>query len=212
MKKNIKILTIFIVSFSVLLTTSSLYVYQIFRNPNILINQPIVKFTIPYKSNFKDIQFDINKNKYISNLLSFSFLSKLLSLDQKITPGIYKLETNMNNWDIIKLFKNGIQNLIKIKIYKKKKNFSLKITKSVGISSLRFIYNLNSKKIYKQYGFNIKNIKFIFIPNIYKIYWTIGEKELFNFIYKQYNKFWNKKRIFKLNQLSLNLLEISIKK
>jgi len=116
MKKNIKILTIFIVSFSVLLTTSSLYVYQIFRNPNILINQPIVKFTIPYKSNFKDIQFDINKNKYISNLLSFSFLSKLLSLDQKITPGIYKLETNMNNWDIIKLFKNGIQNLIKIKI------------------------------------------------------------------------------------------------
>ena len=123
MKKNIKILTIFIVSFSVLLTTSSLYVYQIFRNPNILINQPIVKFTIPYESNFKDIQFDVNKNKYISNLLSFSFLSKLLSLEQKITPGIYKLETNMNNWDIIKLFKNGIQNLIKIKIYKKKNFF-----------------------------------------------------------------------------------------
>ena len=210
MKKSIKMLVIFIISSSVLLTTFSLYIYQIFKSPNFLINKPIKSFTISYNSTFQDIKFYFHKKKYINNLISFSFLSKLLNYNNKIVFDLYQLKTNMNNLNSIKLLKNKSKNFLKVSFsrIKKKVNIFFSITKNIGFSFLNFIFYLNQLKFIKNYGFNFSNILFIFILDLKKILWVVKKRFFFDTLLKNYNKLWNKKKLLKVTFLNFNPIEI----
>ena len=78
-----KILIPFII-FSTLLTTTSVYVYQMLFAPNFLINQKDKFVIIEDNTSFEELRENLIEDTLLNDVISFSVLSKLMSYDQNI--------------------------------------------------------------------------------------------------------------------------------
>ena len=201
---------IIVIIFSTLLSTISVYLYQIFFSPNFLINQNDKFLIINDDMNFKNVREKLIQDTILNDVLSFSFLSKSMNYDKNIKTGAYKIKSNMSNYDLIRMLRSGNQTPIYISFnYARKiEDFSKIITKDLKISEYDFMNYINDNK--NIYGFNEQNILSMFLPDTYEIYWNISTENLFKKMNIEYNKFWNKKREDKLNKLNINKVEILI--
>ena len=193
---------ILVIIFSTLLSTISVYLYQIFFSPNFLINQNDKFLIINDDMNFKNVREKLIQDTILNDVLSFSFLSKSMNYDKNIKIGAYKIKSNMSNYDLIRMLRSGNQTPIYISFnYARKiEDLSKIITKDLKISEYEFMNYINDNK--NIYGFNKQNILSMFLPDTYEIYWNISTENLFKKMNNEYNKFWNKKREDKLNKLT----------
>ena len=201
---------ILVIIFSTLLSTISVYLYQIFFSPNFLINQNDKFLIINDDMNFKNVREKLIQDTILNDVLSFSFLSKSMNYDKNIKIGAYKIKSNMSNYDLIRMLRSGNQTPIYISFnYARKiEDLSKIITKDLKISEYEFMNYINDNK--NIYGFNKQNILSMFLPDTYEIYWNISTENLFKKMNNEYNKFWNKKREDKLNKLNINKIDVSI--
>src|SRR5690606_7563743 len=91
-----KRLIIFLVG-SILLISFVFYGYQICFTPNILVGREQQVIVIPRNATFKDVQYVLHKDSIAQDLLSFSFLSRLMDYDKSVKPGRFVLKPNMTN-------------------------------------------------------------------------------------------------------------------
>ena len=82
--------------------------------PNFLINSSEKKIYINDTMNFKDLQGILLENGYVNDLLSFSFLAKIMKYNESIKPGAYVIESNMSNYDLVEKLRSGKQTPVKI--------------------------------------------------------------------------------------------------
>ena len=207
---NKKIL-ISVIVFSTLLSTISVYLYQMFYSPNFLINQKDKFLIIEDNMNFNDVRNKLIQDTILNDVLSFSVLSKAMKYNQNIKSGAYKIKSNMSNYSLIKMLRSGNQTPINISFNHARKIEDLAkiITKDLNITNDEFMEFINNKKN-NLYGFNTKNIMAMFLANTYEVYWNISIESLFNKMHSEYTKFWSKERINKSNELKMSNIDISI--
>lgn len=207
---NKKIL-ISVIVFSTLLSSISVYLYQMFYSPNFLINQKDKFLMIEDNMNFNDVRNKLIQDTILNDVLSFSVLSKAMKYNQNIKSGAYKIKSNMSNYSLIKMLRSGNQTPINISFNHARKIEDLAkiITKDLNITNDEFMEFINNKKN-NLYGFNTKNIMAMFLANTYEVYWNISIESLFNKMHSEYTKFWNKERINKSNELKMSNIDISI--
>lgn len=207
---NKKIL-IGVIVFSTLLSTISVYLYQMFYSPNFLINQKDKFLMIEDNMNFNDVRNKLIQDTILNDVLSFSVLSKAMKYNQNIKSGAYKIKSNMTNYSLIKMLRSGNQTPINISFNHARKIEDLAkiITKDLKITNDEFMEFINNKNN-DLYGFNTKNIMAMFLANTYEVYWNISIESLFNKMHSEYTKFWNKERINKSNELKMSNIDISI--
>ena len=207
---NKKIL-ISVIVFSTLLSTISVYLYQMFYSPNFLINQKDKFLMIEDNMNFNDVRNKLIQDTILNDVLSFSVLSKAMKYNQNIKSGAYKIKSNMSNYSLIKMLRSGNQTPINISFNHARKIEDLAkiITKDLNITNDEFMEFINNKKN-NLYGFNTKNIMAMFLADTYEVYWNISIESLFNKMHSEYTKFWSKERINKSNELKMSNIDISI--
>ena len=207
---NKKIL-ISIIVFSTLLSSISVYLYQMFYSPNFLINQKDKFLIIEDTMNFNDVRNKLIQDTILNEVLSFSVLSKAMKYNQNIKSGAYKIKSNMSNYSLIKMLRSGNQTPINISFNHARKieDLSKIITKDLKITNDEFMEFINNKKN-DLYGFNKMNIMAMFLSDTYEVYWNISIESLFNKMHSEYTKFWNKERINKSNELKMSNIDVSI--
>ena len=89
--KQRKILAVVLVVFTVLLTSFTFYGYQILYASNILVDEEDRYVYIYTEDTFKDIQNRFYEENIVGDLLSFSFIARLMDYDKLIKPGRYLL-------------------------------------------------------------------------------------------------------------------------
>jgi len=200
-----------VIVFSTLLSSISVYLYQMFYSPNFLINQKDKFLMIEDNMNFNDVRNKLIQDTILNDVLSFSVLSKAMKYNQNIKSGAYKIKSNMANYSLIKMLRSGNQTPINISFNHARKIEDLAkiITKDLNITNDEFMEFINNKKN-NLYGFNTKNIMAMFLANTYEVYWNISIESLFNKMHSEYTKFWNKERINKSNELKMSNIDISI--
>ncbi len=186
--------------------------YYIFFAPNILINKADQRFNIKPSFDFNYIVKSMKEKQILKNEFTFRIVSKLFRYGKKIYSGSYYLNSNMNNFQIIRMLRSGLQKPLKIVLYdiKNKQDLVNKVCNNLYINSKDFIELLNNEEFIQTFGFNKENILAMFIPNTYEIYWNISLKKLFKKLYSEYIKFWNTERIEKCNKINLSKIEASI--
>ena len=207
---NKKIL-ISVIVFSTLLSSISVYLYQMFYSPNFLINQKDKFLMIEDNMNFNDVRNKLIQDTILNDVLSFSVLSKAMKYNQNIKSGAYKIKSNMSNYSLIKMLRSGNQTPINISFNHARKieDLSKIITKDLKITNDEFMEFINNKKN-DLYGFNKMNIMAMFLSDTYEVYWNISIESLFNKMHSEYTKFWNKERINKSNELKMSNIDVSI--
>lgn len=198
--------------FSVLLISFAFYGYQICFTPNILVGKQPRPLIIPKGAAFKDVQRILHEGDYTQDLISFSFLSKIMDYDKQVKPGRYLLQPGLTNIEGIRVLRAGIQEPVKITFNNVRviKDLSEKITRNLNMKQEEFEAALIGFAMNNQYGFNKDNILCMFIPNTYEVYFNDSPEDLIDRMYTEYEKFWNDERKEKAKAIGLTPIEVSI--
>ena len=197
-----------LIIFSTILTTGSVYTYQMLYSPNFLINADDKFIIIEENTDFNELIKKLEDDTLINDILSFSFLSKLMEYQENIKIGAYKVKMNMSNYEMITMLRSGNQTPIKLTFtYARKiEDLAEKITTKLKMSKDDLLNYLN-ENINNYSGFKKTDIISIFLPDTYEVYWNISPKKLTNKMYSEYKKFWNEERLSKLDKINLNQKE-----
>ena len=211
MKKR-KIFAVFLVVFTVLLTTFSFYGYQIVRTPNILVDKNDRILLIPEGSDFSGVRDTLFKYNYVQDMVSFSFIAKLMGYDVSVKPGRYRLNKNMSNVAAIRLLRAGIQEptYITFNIVRLKEDLATRITQNIEMTPVDFVFTLDRYGKENKKGFDENTVLCQFIPNTYEVYWNISPDALIRRMEEEYERFWNETRTGKAAALDLTPVEVSI--
>ena len=181
-----------LIVFSTLLSTTSVYTYQMLFSPNFLINQPDKMIIIEDNTDFKTLTNQLIEDTLLNDIISFSFLSKLMKYSENVKEGNYKVKMNMSNYDLISMLRSGNQTPINITFsYSRKINdLAQNISQKLKISE-KELMDYIIKNGLSNYGFDSQNIIGMFLPDTYEVYWDITPKKLLDKMKKEYDKFWN---------------------
>lgn len=200
-----------LIIFSTVLTTCSVYIYQMLYSPNFLINSKEKFIIINEKTEFNELIDSLERDTIINDILSFSVLSKIMEYQENIKEGAYKVKTNMSNYDMITMLRSGNQTPINITFSYARKidDLAEKITKKLKMSDddlMSYLYD----NIEDYNDFNKLDIISIFLPDTYEVYWNISPNKLTEKMYSEYKKFWNKERLEKLDKINLEQKEVIV--
>ena len=200
-----------LIIFSTVLTTCTVYIYQMLYSPNFLINSKEKFIIINEKTEFNELINSLERDTIINDILSFSVLSKIMEYQESIKEGAYKVKTNMSNYDMITMLRSGNQTPINITFSYARKidDLAEKVTKKLKMSDddlLSYLYD----NIKEYNDFNKLDIISIFLPDTYEVYWNISPKKLTEKMYSEYKKFWNKERLEKLDKINLEQKEVIV--
>ena len=198
-----------LIVFSTLLSTTSVYTYQMLFSPNFLINHPDKMIIIDDDTDFKELTNQLIEDTLLNDVISFSFLSKLMKYSENIKVGAYKVKMNMSNYDLISMLRAGDQTPINITFsYSRKINdLAQKISEKLKISE-KDLMDFITKNSQSNYGFDNQNIIGMFLPDTYEVYWDITPKNLLDRMKSEYDKFWNSERTTKLERVNLSKNEV----
>jgi len=206
-----KFLIGFVIVFSILLTSFVFYFYQVFFTENILVEKGDEVLLIEEGTTFSELQDIVYDRGIVNDMLSFSFVAKILDYQDNMKPGLYLLQKDMTNLDAIRLLRSGAQTptTITFNNARVKADLAGKITKNVAVDSAVFLALLNNDSLVQAYDFNAENIMSMFLPNTYEVYYTISGVEIFARMHAEYEKFWNSERLEKAKKLDLSPKEVS---
>ena len=197
---------------SVLGISFTFYAYQLVYTPNILVDKDDRLLIVKEGDTFKDIQDKIHEGNYAQDLISFSFLAKLMNYDKQIKPGRYLLKRNMSNLRALQLLKSGVQEPVRITFNNVRliPELAEKITRNLGMTPAEFEAALVQFSQSNSYGLSKDNVLSIFIPNTYEVYYNIAPEGLVKRMYQEYENFWNDERDAKAKKIGLTRIEVSI--
>lgn len=199
------------VVFAGLMSTFSLYIYQVIKTPNILVDKEPAPFIIPKGATFRSVQDTLYKYNYVQDMVSFSFMAKLMSYQENVKPGLYLLESDMTNYDAVRMLRAGEQmpSIVTFSNARVMDDLYEPMTRNLEITAADFKNALEDFVRTNNRGFNSENIISMFIPNTYEVYFTVTGKQLVEKMLSEYNKFWNEDRLEKAEELEMSPQEIS---
>jgi UPF0755 protein len=206
-----KKLALFLIS-STLFITFVFYGYQIMFTPNVLVDRGNKLFVVRSNTTWRDVQNDLVAGEYVNDLVSFSFLARLMNYDKELRPGRYYLKKNMTNIQAILALKESKHEPVNVTFtyVRLRKELAEKITNNIGITPDEFNVALDRFIETNKEGFTKDNILTMFIPNTYSIYFNINPEDLIERMHQEYEKFWNNDRRMKAKETGLTPIEVSI--
>jgi UPF0755 protein len=206
-----KKLVIFL-ALSTLLISFTFYFYQVFFTPNVLVEKEDKLFVVESGSTFKSVRKDLTNEGIINDIVSFSFVARIMNYDTRIKPGRYLLKKNMSNTQAILALTSGRTEEMKVTFTHVRliSDLGAKITANIGVTEGEFYDALDKFIQENDQGFNKDNILSMFIPNTYMVYFNIIPDDLIARFNKEYRSFWTVERLDKARALGLTPIEVSI--
>lgn len=201
-----------VIAFSVLFTSLSFYFYQAFFSANTLVDkeEPVL-LKIPRNANFNQVRDSLVQKDIIKDLVTFSFVAKVMDYQESVKPGLYKIAPRLTNRQLVRLLRSGQQTPVNITFNNVRTDADLaeKITRNLEIDSDDFLQILQDSVHASKFGFKKQTVLSLFIPNTYEVYWNVTAIDLFDRMYKEYNRFWTDERKAKAAQLGMDPTEVS---
>lgn len=209
-RKNIYL--VLVIAFSVMAISLSFYFYQIFFSPNALIdsNQNYM-LKIGSNDTYKTVANRLYDDHVVNDLVSFSFLAKIMGYQENVKPGLYTVAPKMTNLELIRVLRSGKQSPIRVTFnnVRTKEDLAEKITANMEISEEQFLHLIQDSVYIRKYNFNEETIMSMFVPNTYELWWNTSAEALFDRMYKEYESFWTDERKQKASTMGLNQTEVS---
>ena len=211
-EKRKKLLLVLLISGSVLTISMTFYFYQVFLSPNTLQDkkEPYL-LKIPSGSVYTQVADQLYEEKIINDALSFSFVAKLLGYQELVKPGLYQVEPNMSNLDLVRMLRAGNQVPVQVTFntIRTKEELAEKITANLEASEEQVLELLQDSAYIRSLDFKEETILSLFIPNTYEFWWNTSAEGVFERMNEEYQKFWTEERKAKAAALGLSQKEVS---
>ncbi|HLT08703.1 MAG TPA: endolytic transglycosylase MltG [Cyclobacteriaceae bacterium] len=211
--KNRKYYLIGVITFSVLLTSFSYYFYQAFYTPNALVEEESTAYLkIPRGASFRQVSDSLYHNGIVNDMVTFSLVAKLMDYQENVKPGRYEIQPRMTNMQLVRALRSGRQTPLNITFnnIRTKEDLADRITRNLEIDADAFYSLLTDSAYVKKFGFSEESIMGMFIPNTYEVYWNTPATELFDRMYKEYQRFWTDHRKARAEALGMDPKQVSV--
>lgn len=168
-KQNIKV-ALFI-GFSLLTISFSVYFYQVFYSPNIIVAQPGGELLIPKNATFKQVVDSLQKYRYLEDMVSFMFVAKVTGYQENVRPGRYVFikeegQKGFNNWEVVRTLRNGMQTPVRLTFnnIRLKEDLINRLCRPISAQPEELAALLNDSAYVAELGFDTTNIVSLFCP------------------------------------------------
>lgn len=167
---------------------------------------------IPTGSTFEDLMKNMQEHGILIDTASFHWVAQKKDYTDAIKSGKYALTAGMNNSDLVKKLRGGLQEPVKFQFQniRLKEEFAAFVSKQLEPDSASIMGLLNNDSLASTYGFTREDFYSMFIPNTYELWWNTSPEKFFDRMHTEYSKFWNEERLNKAKALDLTPNEVSI--
>ena len=211
MNRNKKIyLQIFLALIIIAFLSFSVF-YIIFFKPNVTIKHGKKYLYVPTGSNFEQLLDTLAVNGVLHSQKTFIIAARVKRFHRP-RPGRYRIMPNMNNNELINMFRAGLQSPVRVTFnnIRTKEQLAGRISHYLEADSLSILKLLNDDAFLKQFGFTSQDALAMFIPNTYEFFWNTDAKGFIWHMYREYRKFWTKERLNKAKQIGLTPKQVII--
>lgn len=185
-------------------------VYSTLYQSNVWLNgRESVSITIPTNAGWQEVKDMLYKNGLIVHRSSFEWVAKVMKYPGHIKSGHYLIRDGLNNRELLGKLRSGNQDPVKLVFnnIRTKEDLAGHLSEQIEPDSSTLIKHFSDQEITAKYGFTPQTILTMFIPNTYSVYWNTTPDKFMDRMFKEYNNFWNEKRLQRLQAIDLTRLE-----
>lgn len=202
-----------IIAIIIVIVGLGLHLYNSFMSVGVFVpdGKP-VELYIPTGASFEQVKDTIVANLTIEDMDKFEFLAKKKGYTEKIRPGHYVVNNDMNYNTLINMLLGGRQTPINVRFNNMRDVNQLagRVAQRIEADSASIAMLLHDKSYVKEIGFDTLTIATMFIPNTYEFYWNTSASDFIKRMKKEYDIFWNSQRKAKADSVGLSQIEVSI--
>ena len=148
-------------------------------------------------------------SKYIKSEKTFYKVAEKLGYLENIKTGRFKIKRGIGNNDIVNSLKfNNTPVNVTFNNQERVEDLAGRLSNQIYEDSISLLSAFTNQDFLEKNNLNEKNVLSIFIPNSYNIYWNTTSENFRDRMLSEYNKFWNKDRSDKAEELGLTKLEV----
>ena len=154
----------------------------------------------------------LEKSGAVTDMKSFKLVASAEKLEEAVKPGRYRISPGMNNRLLARTFKLGWQTPVNLTIsgnIRDMGKLASIISSKIESDSLSVIRALTDEAFIDSFGLNKYTFPSIFLLNTYEVYWTINSTDLIRRFKKEFDDFWNQKRLDRAKEIGLTPIEVS---
>ncbi|HHG86015.1 MAG TPA: endolytic transglycosylase MltG [Bacteroidetes bacterium] len=166
---------------------------------------------IPKGATFAFVLKTLESNQVLRDVGAFERVSKVRKYDKLVKPGRYTIHKGTHNWELVRKLRSGDQDQMKL-LFRSHRTLSAlaeEIAGQLSFSTELLEKRMNDDDFLRKYGTNHANVRNLFLPNTYFVYWTMSVEELFERLQKNYDQFWNASRLKKAEALGMTRHEVT---
>lgn len=213
MLKNRKLIAYALVIVTTLAATFTFYFWQVAKSPNLNVEgKKTFVLYVPEGATYETVVDSLEKNKMITDIVSFAFLAKLMKYRESVKAGRYEIPVNSGNKEILSKLRGGYQDPVKLTF----NNVRMKsdLLKKVGS---KFIFKpeelsklLSSQEACNKYGFDTTTIMCMFLPDTYLVKWTTTPEKFMDRMHDEYKKYWTDTKVQKAESIGMNPVKVAV--
>jgi UPF0755 protein len=163
-------------------------------------------------SGFEDVLKTLQQENLLEDISSFEWVARKKDYHKNIKAGKYLLKEGMNNNQLVNMLRSGRQEAVNLVFNNIRTNEQLagKLGKQIEADSSSLIMFFNNPQLLADFNTSPEDLRLLFIPNTYKIWWNTSPEKLMQRMKNEYEKFWNEEREAKANEAGLSRKEVSI--
>lgn len=203
------ILKIFILSAALLIAIFIYAGYRVLFADNTTSNSGYLY--LKESTNFDIVADSLSSKSYVKSINNLKIAARLEKSGPAVKPGRYRIKPGMNNRELIRMFKLGLQTPLNLTIsgnIRTMERLAAIISSKISSDSSEVLNVLTNSKLIDSLGFNKFTFPGMFIQNTYEIYWTTKPEEIVLRLKKEYDKFWNDSRKERAQQIGLTPIEV----
>lgn len=165
---------------------------------------------IPKGATFDHVCNELEAGKVLKSLSSFRQVAKVRKYPDLVKPGRYVIQSGTNNWDLVRKLRAGDQDQMKLRFrtHWTLEELADEIGDQLMMDSDDLYKRMKDDNFLAKYDMSPENVRNLFIPNTYFVYWTMGPDELFEKLKSSYDEYWNANRRQKLKDLGMTRHEV----
>ena len=187
--------------------------YFIVFAPNVhLDDRESIHLCISSGSRYAEVLELLERENIVKNVVSFDRLAQRKNYPNRIMPGRYLIYNKMSNNELINLLRSGEQDPVRLTFnnIRTEEELAASISRQLELDSLTIIQHIRNPDVICNTGIRTPNIKLLFIPNTYEVYWNIDAPQLVSRMQREFNAFWNVSRRERADKIGLSPEEVGI--
>lgn len=178
--------------------------------PNVQSLKSPFALRIPHGVGFDYVMGELKAGNVLKNVGSFERVARFRKYDQLVKPGLYYINPGVNNWDLVGKLRSGAQDQMKLtfKSHRSLEEIAADIGAQMEFGEKELLEKLQDEAYLAEYGFNVRTVRGLFIPDTYFIYWTLTVDEFFKKMKRNYDSFWTEGRKAKAKDLGMSQAEV----